>query len=233
MNLATQLFPSERRFHWTISSLQRVARRAAEHAITGMSKSEFKDDLTSQPISYLVSKWILERTPYIFEGNNYAYISWKEELAENLGVDSRAIIITGSAGCGFSLNPAKDYRDFNDESDVDVALVSQYYFDVAWHGLRTLGTRRYDLTPRQRAEVDDHVKRLIYWGTIATDKILSILPFGKRWIPALEVSRPVIPINGREIKVRVYRDFESLRAYQTNGFGELRSNLTKSDTTIQ
>jgi len=74
------------------------------------SKNSFKDDLASLPISYLVSKCILERIPYIFDDDNHAYdnhayINWKEELAKNLGVDSRAIIITGSAGSGFSLNP--------------------------------------------------------------------------------------------------------------------------------
>ena len=38
-----------------------------------------------------------------------------------------------------------------------------------------LGTKRFDLTPKQSSSLDDHVNRLIYWGTIATDKLLEIL----------------------------------------------------------
>ena len=190
-----------------------------------MSKSAFKKDLTLQPVSFLVSKWVLERVPHIFDGDILAYIRWKEGLAKGLAVDSRAIIITGSAGCGFSLNPNKNFRDFDEESDVDVALVSQYYFDISWRRLQTLGATLYRLTQKQKASVKDHKERLVYWGTIATDRILPILPFAKQWVAATETFGHESPINSRDIKVRVYRDFESLRAYQTNGFYELRSGI--------
>jgi len=194
-----------------------------------MSKDIFLTELQEKPISFMVSKWIVDRIPFVFEDNLESYIEWKENLAKELGVDSKAMIFVGSSGCGFSLNPSKNYKEFNDESDIDVAIVSQFYFDLAWHHLRNLNAKqRYSLTPKQQISVQEHVSRFIYWGTIATDTILEILPFGKHWILALERAKAKKPIDNREIKIRLYRDFESLRAYQRNNFEKLRGELLTS-----
>jgi len=187
-------------------------------------KEEFLYDLIDLPISFLASKWILERTPFAFKDSE-SYLKWKELLSNKIQVDSSAIVFTGSSGCGFSLNPYKDFKEFNDESDVDIALISDHHFDIAWHALRNLGSKYYSLTPKQKTSVDDHVNRLIYYGTIATDKILPILPFGKKWSFALNQMSKEKPIEGRIINIRIYKDFNSLRDYQTNNLEKLRQKL--------
>lgn len=143
-----------------------------------MNKDKFQKELLEAPVSFLVSKWIIDRVPHVFNDDREEYISWKEELAKKLQIDGKAIIFTGSSGCGFSLNPSKNYKDFDIESDIDIALISQIHFDIAWHYLRNLGSSRMGLTSKQKNSIRDHVTRLIYWGTIGTDKILEILPFG-------------------------------------------------------
>ena len=100
--------------------------------------------------------------------------------ASKIGVDSKAIVLTGSASVGFSLNPDNNLRAFTDTSDIDVAIISQHYFDISWHFLRNVGTKRYGYNRKQKDAIDDHRNRLIYWGTIATDRILQILPFGEK-----------------------------------------------------
>jgi len=187
-----------------------------------MSKDTFLTELQENPISFMVSKWIIDRIPFVFEDNLESYIEWKENPANELGIDSKAMIFVGSSGCGFSLNPRKNYKKFDSKSDIDVAIISQFYFDSAWHHLRNLGTGRYSLTPKQQTSVQEHVSRFIYWGTIATDTILEILPFGKNWILALEKAKIKKPIDNRSIKIRLYRDFESLRDYQKNNFQKLK-----------
>lgn len=188
-------------------------------------KEEFLYDLIDLPISFLASKWILERTPFAFSEDSESYLKWKEILSNKIQVDSSAIVFTGSSGCGFSLNPYKGFKEFNDESDIDIALISDHHFDIAWHSLRNLGSKYYLLTPKQRTSVDDHVNRLIYYGTIATDKILPILPFGKEWTFALNQMSKEKPVDGRIINIRIYKDFKSLRDYQTNNLEKLRQKL--------
>ena len=56
-----------------------------------------KRELESTPTSFFITKWILEQTPYIFDGLETEYINWREEIAKKLRVDARDILITGSA----------------------------------------------------------------------------------------------------------------------------------------
>ena len=53
-------------------------------------------------------------------------------MSKTLGVHVNNIAIVGSAKMGFSLSPDKDYRDFNDESDIDLVLVSDGIYKSSW-----------------------------------------------------------------------------------------------------
>lgn len=185
----------------------------------------FLEDLKSKSPSFVAMKWIIERTPFLFGKNRIEYINWKELLSKKIGIDGKSIIFTGSSCAGFSLNPNKNFRKFDKESDIDIAIISNHYFDISWHYLRNLGTSRYSLNPEQKASVNDHVNRLIYWGTIATDKILEILPFGACWFTELQSMSSYAPTEDHDINIRIYKDFESLKAYQANNIIGLRKKI--------
>jgi hypothetical protein len=157
------------------------------------TKQRFLADLKERPVSLVFSKWLIDRTPHICYGNRHICLLWKEKLAERLGIDSNAMCIIGSAGLGFSLSPYKNFKKFDHTSDIDVAIISHYYFEISWHALRNIGSRLYTLDPKQRIAIQEHVNRLIYWGTIATDKILIVLPFGRKWIKTLSDMARVAP----------------------------------------
>ena len=171
-------------------------------------KETFVKELRETPISFLVSKWIIDKTPYIFGDRVEPYLEWKECLSTKIGVDSHAISFTGSSNLGFSLNPNKNFKHFDKDSDIDVAIISHHYFDLSWHFLRNLGAEIYKLNNKQRASVRDHVSRLIYWGIIATDKIIPVLPFGKEWVNGLSEMSKIWPTENRDINVRIFNDFE-------------------------
>ena len=185
----------------------------------------FKKDLLSLDTSLVVSKWILEPCPYIFQNKEVEYYQWKILLGKLIVVDPKDIIITGSAGLGFSLNPYKNYKLFSDSSDIDIAIISHYHFDIAWFELRHLGTKRLRLSPIVLASVKEHVTRLIYWGTIATDKILHLLSFSLEWQRAIDEIKRIYPLFTREVNFRIYNDFDSLRAYSFNNLKKLQDNL--------
>jgi hypothetical protein len=184
-------------------------------------KSEFFAALVGQSPSLVVQEWVIDRTPTIFP-NHVDYVKWKSTLGEMLEVDGRAICLVGSASVGFSLNPTKGFSDFSAESDIDVAVVSSRHFDIAWHALRALGTARYKLTPAQRASVEDHRSRLVYWGAFDTKHLLPVLPFGRGWLEAFEKMTSMDPTRDRHVSGRIYRDFESLSAYHSNNIRKLR-----------
>jgi hypothetical protein len=191
---------------------------------------KFIKDLESKPLSFVAMKWVIERTPYVFSKNRVDYISWKEQLSQKIGIDGKSITFTGSSCTGFSLNPNKNFNIFDDESDIDIAIISNHYFDISWHYLRNIGAKRYSFKREQIASITDHVSRLIYWGTIATDKILEILPFGANWFKELQSMSTCPPTEGRDINIRIYKDFESLKAYHVNNLMLLRNKrFTKTN----
>jgi len=52
-----------------------------------------------------------------------------------------------------------------------------------------------------------------------------LLPFGKTWQRALDFMSEIHPTVGREVKLRIYKDYDSLRSYQASNIERLRNEL--------
>lgn len=185
------------------------------------------EDIQNEHSSYITSKWVVERIPFLFNENFELYIDWKEMLSLQIGVDSKSIVFTGSSAVGVSLNPEKNFKAFDLSSDIDVAIISSHHFDISWHYLRNIGPSIFRMNQKEKNAIADHRQRLIYWGTIATDKIVQLLPFGQQWQKALDNMRQIEPTKDKDINFRIYKDFEALRSYQTDGINKLKDNLLK------
>lgn len=191
-----------------------------------MPVNDLKTDLMSATPALFASKWIFERTPHIFGSDRDSYILWKHRLGELIDVDPLSIGLVGSAAVGASLNPYKNLKPFDDDSDVDVSVVSGHYFNIVWRWLRGLGPERYGYAPSAQDWIKEHRQRLLYWGVIATDRLLPLTPLATIWVTALASISKLPPINGREVNIRLYADFDALRAYHVNSIRQLRQNLS-------
>ncbi|EPC2188537.1 hypothetical protein ACRXTG_002253 [Pseudomonas aeruginosa] len=191
-----------------------------------------KDDLYQAIISYspsdFVSHFIFEPIPFIFDNEISSWIKWKSELGASIEVDPKDIILTGSASLGFSLNPHKEYKPFDETSDIDCGIISSHHFDIAWRYLRQKRPEWLNLDRTTKDAIKTHSRNYVFEGTIATDKILGILPFGKTWQSALDKMATLEPTTNREVKLRIYKDYDSLRQYQTNNLEKLRTNITQN-----
>lgn len=187
------------------------------------SIESFKKDCINHPPEYVISKWVMEKLPFIFNGNYENYINAKLRISNLLNIDSCSIIFVGSSSTGFSLSPKKNYKEFDDSSDIDIAIISYHYFNIAWHTLVNINL--YDQVPVAVNSIMDHRTRLIYYGTIATDKILGILPFGEIWLNAMTELSNIPEFADKNINFRLYKDHESLRAYHVNN---INKNITNA-----
>jgi len=193
-----------------------------------MAEATVQENLRALTPTTFASKYMFESVPHVFGDDMDLYIAWKAQLGDLLDVDPRAITIIGSAGVGVSLSPFKGLKPFGPESDVDVAVVSAYHFELAWRFLRSMkSSERLNLSPRQRESLREHVSRLVYFGMIATDRILEILPFAQPWVAAMSEMSGVTPTAGRDVNARIYRDFEALRAYQLRSVIQARTALSE------
>jgi hypothetical protein len=173
------------------------------------------DDLRTCDPETFVSTHIFDRVPHAFADDRTGYVTWKRLLAKGLGVDSADLTVVGSAATGISLNPYKNYRPYGDHSDIDVAVISSFHFQSAWRFLRQNGNLRARLSVKERASWDEHRTSLLFWGTIATDRLLPRFPFGAEWRAAIDAVQATVPMV-QPIAVRVYNDYEALRTYQLN-----------------
>lgn len=173
----------------------------------------------------LLNELLFEHVPHVFGQSWEAYRSWRRSLASAINVDPSEIIVVGSAAVGYSLGPTKQLRAFDNQSDIDVAVVSDYFFSEAWHYLRSVDLTLDPLTPAQKAAVVDHQKRYVYWGCVATDRLLPIMPFAVPWLEARSSLAAMASTLGRDINFRIYKDFRALRGYQLLGLKKLRAVL--------
>jgi hypothetical protein len=177
-----------------------------------------------------VSHYIFEPIPFAFKNDMLTWIKWKTNLARILEVDPHDIVLTGSAAIGFSLNPTKSYKAFDDKSDVDCGVISPYHFEVAWRYLRQIRPSWLSLPKESKRAIRIHQQNYVFSGTIATDSILSLLPFGTIWQSALDEMGKMAPTIGKEVKLRIYKDYDSLRHYQARNIERLRTELAEIDT---
>lgn len=188
--------------------------------------SAVRKELEDIPVDRFCSEYIFERTPYVFGGNWRGYLEWKSELARLIEVDAHNLRIVGSAAVGVSLSPMKNLKPFDDESDIDVAVLSAYRFDVAWRTLRSMSKSKILALPKkQRKAINGHIQAHVFRGTITTDNTLQLLPFNRDWMEALQLMAHRDPTMDRTINIRLYRDADSLRAYQVDGLKQLRETL--------
>lgn len=193
-----------------------------------MIPDEIIYDLRSLEPQSFVARHIFDRVPFAFGTDQAGYLDWRSLAAVQLGVDPAELTIVGSAAIGLSLNPQKNFKLFDMKSDIDIAVVSPYHFQVAWRFFRRNSTLRARLNNKERAAWDDHRQRLIYWGAVATDRLLARLPFGREWRTALDNIENASPTSNA-VNVRIYNDYDSLRQYQINSVRLRRDEILTAE----
>lgn len=188
---------------------------------------EFKKSLQDRGISPTIDLHLMDRIPFVFGEDWELFRNWKRRLGGLLEVDPRNITIVGSAAMGFSLNPHKNFREFGTHSDIDVAIVSEFHFSSAWRALRMTNLSKISRT-KERQAIVEHREKYIYFGCIAADKVMPLLPFKIAWTEAVAAMAGERPTEERDIKLRIYRDYDALRAYHLQGMETMKTAVLVS-----
>lgn len=194
-----------------------------------LTKTQILTDLRNDSPRDFVAKHLFDRLPVAFSTRD-EFVKWKMNLAKSIGVDAADLTVIGSAAVGISLNPDKAFKEFGPHSDIDIAVISYFHFLQAWRFLRQ-GKNRTNLPPRQRAAWKDHESRYVYWGTIATDRLLSLLPFAPQWMRASSEASKAPAIANRQVNFRLYTDYEALRGYQVKSVAIAKASLLDRERT--
>ena len=90
----------------------------------------FRSDLKTLTDKIMVQKHITSGESFVLAEDQY--FSLKYDVSGQFELHPSQIIVVGSGKLGFSIVPRKRYRPFGDESDLDVAIVSDDLFHVLW-----------------------------------------------------------------------------------------------------
>lgn len=192
-----------------------------------MTVEELRSWLAARTDEECIDREILGRRPWIFPADE-PYNAWRNSVASVLNVSTDGIRIVGSAATGFSLSPLKPGRPFRplpsttNASDIDVALVAPLLFTEAWNVVVEFDrNRRLGSTEDGRAKI-----RLdIYAGLVAHYSIPVNTDPARTALAALAVAGRQPPLRGHQIRCRIYRRNEDLRAYHIYSLRLLRQEL--------
>lgn len=188
-------------------------------------KSKFIDDLKNGTISDLeiVNRYMSFGTPHIFRDNESIYFDLKAELSNVFSVDPADIFMVGSSKLGFSIAPTKLWKDNNDESDIDMVIISDIAFDSYWKQLL-----EFNVNLTARSETEDKLYRefleYFFKGWIRPDKF----PFSfekKTWWFDLFRSISYNKYDGRKVTGAIYRSRHFFNAYHIQNIKNIRFSI--------
>lgn len=191
---------------------------------------EFKEKLLQDDIREVYQRYLLGHDTWYFRHykdlNDYAqqYDNFKLYMSKKLNLHVNNIAIVGSAKLGFSLSPTKDYRAFNEDSDIDLVVVSESVFKSSWQAYRDLQLRGYLTTYAPEAKE-------VFKGFLSLKNLDTNASFFDLW------SRKVEPLKKdfqtvfsipHEVNYRVYDSWESVERYHLAGLKVLKKQLEET-----
>lgn len=102
-----------------------------------MDKETLKTALRTKTAEEIYSEHFISGEIWIFKKIFHdhwfeKYDEFRKYVAEKLGVHYNNIGIAGSAKLGVSMNPDKNYKQFDSDSDIDIIIVSPKLFEEFW-----------------------------------------------------------------------------------------------------
>jgi hypothetical protein len=206
------------------------------------SVDEFRRVLLTTPLNEVVRKYIFEGVPYVFRETPELMEALRNHLCDDLGISADSTIVIGSAKIGFSLSPDTVFRQFSDESDIDVLIVDERIFDdiwkivLKWHYPRRIrGLEGMDGSWGRRR------RRELYWGWFVPDKIkyegLSfpevlkpLRDISTAWFNAFRGLSRTPEFSRRNITGRLYRTWDHAFLYHADGLRQIKESVVPTKT---
>ena len=117
-----------------------------------ISKDEFIVILREQELNEqeMVQRYITHGSSFVFDEDDGKYFKLKKIIADKFELRPEEVIMVGSAKLGFSIAPSKLWKSFDDESDIDMVIVSEEIFDKFWIDLYDFNLELIDRTEEEQ-----------------------------------------------------------------------------------
>lgn len=196
-----------------------------------MTKDEFKqqikslsayNDIISFADKILANDDIWFFKKYFNENASYKYNEFKYYMSQKFGINPQEITIIGSARFGFSMNPQKNYKDFNENSDIDIVIVSKKLFEKLWDDLLVNFTENDNGLSYKYKDVC----RNVFKRFIDTERYPEYLTTkNEKWFQQVAGYKKDLQIDymfPEEIGYRIFRSWEDFKLYLIKNIKNLK-----------
>lgn len=142
--------------------------------------------------------------------NQKEYFNLRSSIADNFKIHPNQVLVVGSSKLGFSIAPQKRYKHFSTDSDIDVVIVSEKFFDTCWEELYN-----YEYQGGYW-EKSKELKNYLFQGWVRPDKYPpdKDFDFGKKWWAFFNHMSASRQFGGARVRGAVYRNWKFLEHYQ-------------------
>ncbi|MEJ5118301.1 hypothetical protein WH158_12855 [Gluconobacter cerinus] len=196
-----------------------------------MTPDELKDEIrVCDPMQFCKDRlfgsenWLFEE--YEEEDIFGTYDEFKSSISKISGVNKKDIKLAGSSRFGISMSPKtnKFFRKFNDESDLDIVIVSSDLFNYLWNNFRYAYYNGYPwIKDRHSGDVFRIFLHLVGNSDYGTKYLRTISTnFNKM---SAEVSKTTGI--SRDLKYRIYNQWDDAHLYHASGIKKLKDKHSK------
>lgn len=190
--------------------------------LAALSPADFNDN-------YLFSEgnWYFEESPV---GGQFGdYHDFRKLVGKAFKIRAHSVIVVGSAKLGYSLSPTKNFKKFDDESDIDVAIISASHYESTWEAI--LEAHYAGVSIKKEETIDGTLVGDIFRRFITLRDEFEFVSNHLRDAQVLlgEVQKKVAaPLAIRNtLTFRIYRDIDSLHLYHEWSTAQLVDKIAK------
>ncbi len=182
-------------------------------AIRGKTASKLADDFLKRDV---VAAFAAEEQ----------YAEFKQAVTASY-VGAELVAVAGTANWSYSLNPKKDFKPFDDSSDVDTVVVSHQHFMESWEELRTFHrTRGYRLSKDVQTRLRRNGEN-VYSGFVSPtwipDRRNRFRYSHERILNALSDKN----VEFKPVKMLFFRNWTEVVDYYSRGFRIAKGKLSR------
>ena len=176
-----------------------------------------------------------EEVPFVFDPQPESWLRFREQVAADLGINERELVVVGSGRLGYSLKPGNNLKAFTDRSDIDVVVVNARLFDELWMAFLSAVYPRHPATRHLGGWISDR-RSEIYTGYISPRDIQidsriygirakPVNQFRLHWFTTLKKASQHPPRRHSDVKARLYRTWRHAELYHSHSLTQLRTTL--------
>lgn len=189
--------------------------------IKGNSEKEIYDKyLLGQDVWYFQNN-IVDEDPLLY------YDKFKKFISSKLNIHFHNISIIGSAKTKFSFSPQKEFKEFDENSDFDIVLVSNELYTYFWSAF-------YEISQNQKINNYSNMTSNIFrkFISVKDDDPHFENEDLKSWQRKLSEFKTQLQLEYKiycDINYRIYANWESVESYHINGIKKLKQNLNEAN----